>query len=46
MEKDIDTPQEVRKTYVKPEILHELDLETRANISIPPQGQDFLDENQ
>jgi hypothetical protein len=44
MEKNIDTTQEVRKTYVKPEILHELDLETRADISLTPPN--FLDENQ
>lgn len=45
MEKIIDTTQEERKIYVKPEILHELDLETRADISIPSQPS-FLDENQ
>ena len=38
-----DLAQESRKLYTKPEIVHELELETRAGSPIPPAGIDPLD---
>ena len=34
--------EKIRKTYTKPEIIHELELETRAGSPIPPSPFDVL----
>jgi hypothetical protein len=39
MEKTIDEVRlDDRKPYTKPEIVHELDLETRAGTTVPPEN--------
>ncbi len=37
----VETENDTRKSYVKPEIVHEIELETRAGSLATPQG--FLD---
>lgn len=41
MTQDIETKSKERKPYTKPEIIHELDLETRAGSPNFPDPLDF-----